>query len=113
MNQQKKLWEPTDAFIRDSNLKKFEAWLHEHKGLSFDNYAELWSWSVADVGNFWECIWQYFDVIGHTPYATACSSDEMPGVKWYSVRTRKAILVIVPEHSWHGGGSRLRLRPFL
>src|SRR5271169_919622 len=27
-------------------------------------YRELWEWSVAEPGAFWDSLWDYFDVLG-------------------------------------------------
>lgn len=87
MNEQEILWQPSEAFIVDSNLKKFETWLKETRGLRFENYAALWAWSVQNVAEFWACIWEYFDIISHTPYTEVLSGDEMPHVKWFEGAT--------------------------
>ena len=86
-NQQKILWRPDNAFIEKSNLKAYEKWLGERKGLKFDDYDALWQWSVDHVEDFWESLWQYFEIIHHTPYQVVLSSPEMPGAKWFEGAT--------------------------
>jgi acetoacetyl-CoA synthetase len=56
------LWEPPEALARASNVAEYMRWLEQHRGLHFDDYAALWAWSVANVGMFWETIWQFFEV---------------------------------------------------
>lgn len=81
------LWKPSEAFIRNSNLAKYQAWLKDKKGYDFDNYADLWSWSVNNVEEFWESMWMYFDVIAHSPYVSVLSGREMPGARWFEGAT--------------------------
>lgn len=84
---QKVLWRPSDAFIKQSNLKKFEQWLSAEKGLVFANYDALWRWSVEEVAAFWEAVWQYFEIKSHQPYASVLSGDSMPDVRWFEGAT--------------------------
>ncbi len=81
------LWTPSDAFLAGSNLRRFEAWLTEHRGITFDDYEALWQWSVDHVSDFWEAVWQYFDVIAHTPYEAVLTGDTMPGMRWFEGAT--------------------------
>ena len=87
MSEQQKLWQPSATFIANSNLTKYQRWLEEHRGLTFKNYADLWQWSVTDIGAFWESMWDYFEVILHTPYTQVYSGDEMPGTQWFEGAT--------------------------
>jgi len=85
--QQKILWQPTESFIDNSNLKQFEQWLQKEKGLSFNNYKELWQWSIDELEEFWESIAQYFKLVFHTPYQQVLDTRVMPGAKWFEGAT--------------------------
>ena len=87
MSKNKALWTPTPAFIEHSNLRTYERWLSDHKGLDFDNYAAIWQWSTLDIAAFWESIWEYVDVMAHTPYDAVLTSSEMPGAEWFTGAT--------------------------
>ena len=50
-------------------LTLYQDWLHQQRGLCFDNYDALWRWSTHDLGAFWQSIWDYFDLQSPTPYA--------------------------------------------
>ncbi len=78
------LWQPQQEFINQSNLKDFERWLGRNKNLHFDSYDALWQWSVNEVETFWQSIWEYFDVIQHSPYKKVLSEHTMPGAKWFA-----------------------------
>ncbi|MEP4533029.1 MAG: acetoacetate--CoA ligase [Cyclobacteriaceae bacterium] len=77
------LWTPSQSFVEKSNLKKYERWLSEEKSLHFSSYQELWKWSVEHVGEFWESIWEYFEIINHSDRYKAVLSGEMPRTKWF------------------------------
>ncbi|NNL91235.1 MAG: acetoacetate--CoA ligase [Saprospiraceae bacterium] len=83
----KKLWSPSEAFINDSNLTSYLNWLKDNKQLEFNNYQDLWLWSINSVSDFWESIYQYFDIIDHSNYDEVCSSDPMPFTKWFQGTT--------------------------
>ena len=78
-----RLWEPTAAFARESNVARFMAWLAHEKGLAFRDYDALWSWSVSDLEAFWAAVWQYFGVSSPTPYARVLGDRGMPGAHWF------------------------------
>lgn len=80
---QKILWQPSSKFIEQSNLKDYEKWLGKNKQLSFKDYDELWTWSTNEIGDFWESIWEYFNVISHQPYDTVLVDEGMPKVRWF------------------------------
>lgn len=79
------LWTPSSAYIEKSNLKKYESWLEIHKNLTFKDYQALWQWSVDNVAEFWESIYQFFEVKSHTSYRSVLSytSNEMIGTQWF------------------------------
>ena len=83
----KKLWEGTKQFKENSHLYAYKQWLATNNGLKFKNYQELWQWSVTEVEDFWESIWNYFKVISHQPYSQVLSSYEMPNCKWFKGAT--------------------------
>ena len=56
MNEQKALWVPQPEFIEKSNLRSYERWLAERKGLTFDGYADMWRWSTREIDVFWESV---------------------------------------------------------
>lgn len=77
------LWQPDQRVIETSNLQKFMDWLSEKRGLHFDDYHQLWKWSVDDLEGFWESVWEFFEIISYTPYDVILSQHQMPGVKWF------------------------------
>ncbi len=78
------LWKPTEEQKNDSNLRKYQNWLSENKGLDFSDYEELWQWSVDELAEFWESISLFFEVIWHKPYDSILVDNGMPDVKWFT-----------------------------
>lgn len=57
------LWSPSKDFVEQSNLRQYTMWLAENKNLLFQDYHELWEWSVSNLEEFWQSIWEYFNII--------------------------------------------------
>ena len=61
----KKLWEPSKALIKNSNLFNYEMFLSNNYKYRFSgNYKKLLKWSVKNPKEFWNSIWEYFEVVG-------------------------------------------------
>jgi len=70
-----KLWEGNDAFKQNSHLNNYQNWLLKHHNLKFSNYHELWKWSVDNIEDFWESVWNYFKITSNSPYKRVLSSS--------------------------------------
>ncbi|MEZ4988393.1 MAG: acetoacetate--CoA ligase [Saprospiraceae bacterium] len=86
-NHLQPLWQPSESFQAGTNLRDFENWLQQHYQLRFDDYPALWQWSVDQPEQFWQCCWEYFDIITHTPWQQVLSSRQMPGARWFEGAT--------------------------
>jgi acetoacetyl-CoA synthetase len=77
------LWEPSEGFKENANISRYMRWLKDERDLSFDDYAELWEWSVADLEGFWASLWEYCGVEASKPYERVLAKREMPGAEWF------------------------------
>ena len=50
-------------------IRLYQNWLRETRGLSFADYDALWRWSTSDLDAFWQSIWDYFDLQSPTPHS--------------------------------------------
>ena len=64
-------------------LRRYQEWLAIHRGLAFENYDDLWRWSVTDLEAFWRSIWAYDEIESPTPFEAALCVDRMPGAVWF------------------------------
>ena len=83
VNEGELLWEPSEEFKERSNIGHYMRWLKEHRGLEFGEYNSLWHWSVTEIEDFWESVWEYFDVKASRPYSKVLTERKMPGCKWF------------------------------
>jgi acetoacetyl-CoA synthetase len=78
------LWEPSDRFKEKARISHYMKWLKDEKDLSFEDYTELWEWSVTDLEGFWASIWEYCGVKASEPYERVLARREMPGTEWFT-----------------------------
>ena len=64
-------------------IRLYQNWLRETRGLSFDSYDALWRWSVTDLDAFWQSIWDCFGLYSPTPHSAALAGNKMPGARWF------------------------------
>jgi acetoacetyl-CoA synthetase len=64
-------------------IRLYQNWLRDQRGLQFDDYDALWRWSTTDLNAFWQSIWDYFDLQSPTPHSAALLSNSMPGAQWF------------------------------
>ncbi len=81
------IWKPSKEFEQHSHLQRYFDWMAQNYNLKFQNYREVWQWSVENVADFWESIWKYFEVIAHSPYRQVLDTEKMPGAKWFEGAT--------------------------
>ena len=79
----KLLWTPTDEFKESANLSRYIAWLAKEKGTTFKDYEQLWTWSVDQPGDFWQSLWDYFEIIADGEYSAVLQGNKMPHYKWF------------------------------
>jgi acetoacetyl-CoA synthetase len=65
-------------------MYQFMQRINERFSTSFKTYPELYQWSVDNIANFWQEVWQYLGVIA----SKSCTSviddpNKMPGAKWF------------------------------
>ncbi len=64
-------------------IRLYQDWLRDARGLSFDRYDALWRWSVTDLDAFWQSIWDYMGMHSPTPHTAVLADGRMPGAKWF------------------------------
>jgi acetoacetyl-CoA synthetase len=77
------LWEPPAEMVSSAAMTAYMRWLADERDRSFDDYGQLWQWSVSEPAQFWTSIWEHFGVSSPTPYSEALSGHSMPGARWF------------------------------
>jgi acetoacetyl-CoA synthetase len=77
------LWEPDAKVRKNARITRYMTWL----GRGFEDYQQLWDWSVTDPAAFWASIWDYFEVLGDRTGAPVITGETMPDVRWFQGAT--------------------------
>ncbi|BCJ64367.1 acetoacetate--CoA ligase [Polymorphospora rubra] len=77
------LWTPRADVREHTRIGDYLRWLEAERGLVFADYDALWRWSVTDLDGFWRSIWDYFEVVTHTPPTATVEGTAMPGTRWF------------------------------
>ena len=64
-------------------IRLYQDWLRDTRGLAFDSYDALWRWSVSDLDAFWQSIWDYMGMHSPTPHSAVLADARMPGASWF------------------------------
>jgi acetoacetyl-CoA synthetase len=81
------LWKPSPTLLRNSNLAQYTDWLSKEKKLHFEDYHALWQWSVTHLEDFWQSLWEYFQIIHHAPFEQVLLGNQMPDFQWFKGST--------------------------
>src|ERR671913_100112 len=104
------LWEPPAELKENAVITRYVGWLKESKDLSFDDYNELWEWSVNDVEGFWSSLWEFLEVKASNAYERVLAGREMPGSEWFpwaELREKTAALSAALQAMGVGRGDRV------
>jgi acetoacetyl-CoA synthetase len=71
----------TPAYV--PQIRLYQDWLREQRGLSFESYDALWRWSTTDLNAFWQSIWDYFELQSPTRHSVVCDAAAMPYTRWF------------------------------
>jgi acetoacetyl-CoA synthetase len=86
-------------------IRLYQNWLRDQRGLTFDTYNDLWRWSVSDLEGFWQSMWDHFEMESPTPHKAAISQNVMPGAVWFDgAKTNYAHQVLRHVQPAHAAG---------
>jgi acetoacetyl-CoA synthetase len=77
------LWEASADRLARSSTMDYLGWLRRERGLEFETYRQLWTWSTEELEAFWGSLWDYFEISAVTPYEAVLPTRSMPGAAWF------------------------------
>ena len=69
------LWEPSSARREAAVVTAYEKHLEATRGLTFADPQRLWHWSVSEVGDFWDSVWEFTQIVGERGSGAALAVD--------------------------------------
>ncbi|NLM22952.1 MAG: acetoacetate--CoA ligase [Firmicutes bacterium] len=80
----KPLWVPGEKRRQEANLTAFMELVARRKGVKVADYHELYRWSIEQIPDFWELIWEYGEVRHSRSYDRIVDDlGKMPGCRWF------------------------------
>ncbi|MBU3916464.1 AMP-binding protein, partial [bacterium] len=80
----KMLWKPTEEQIKSTNMYRFMNLVNEKYNQSFSDYKALYQWSIDNIPDFWETMWNFADIRASKSYSQVVKDlDKMPGASWF------------------------------
>jgi len=79
------VWEATDQQKKSSHIHRFMEWLKVRHSFKFDDYAQLYQWSISHTDEFWRHFVEYADIFSFADDQVVCSKweNDFIGVKWF------------------------------
>jgi acetoacetyl-CoA synthetase len=77
------LWAPSAEMVGRSPLTRYLRWLADTRDLHFEDYHALWRWSTTEIEEFWQTIWDHFEVVSDSPPDQVLEERAMPGARWF------------------------------
>jgi len=81
------IWRPSAERVERAGMTRYTRWLKEKRNLEFSDYEALWKWSVEQLEDFWESIYEFGGVHAHAPYRQVLEKRIMPGANWFDGAT--------------------------
>lgn len=80
----KVLWEPKEERKRNANITRFMEFVNKRYNKTFNTYQDLHKWSIENIPEFWECVWDFCEVRASRRYESVVQDfDKFPGAKWF------------------------------
>jgi len=65
-------------------MTKFIGFVNERYGKDFDSYSKLYEWSIENIPEFWESMWDFADIVCSKRFDTVVDDlGKFPGAKWF------------------------------
>jgi len=56
------LWKPSEYHYKNSNIAQFITFVNRKYNKHINGYDDLYSWSIDETSNFWECVYKFCDI---------------------------------------------------
>jgi acetoacetyl-CoA synthetase len=78
------LWIPSAKRIAGANITRFMMQVNNRYGKNFTDYFELHDWSVNNIPDFWESVWDFVDIRASRKYDKVVENlNKFPGTRWF------------------------------
>ncbi len=81
----KKLWQPSEEHIKQTNMTKFIDFANKEYGLGISSYIQLYNWSIENISDFWASMWKFGEIKASRGYDKVVDDlSKFPGARWFT-----------------------------
>jgi len=78
------LWSPEKEYVEASNIESLRKKINFKKSTNIKTYQDLYEWSILNIEDFWEIVWDDVNIIFTDKYKSILKNrHKMPGAKWF------------------------------
>lgn len=77
------IWQASKSEFENSHLYQYKRFIESKTGLVFNEYEELWKWSVDNNETFWSSLLPFFNVNYDGGFQDITDGSPMPHTKWF------------------------------
>lgn len=82
------LWTPREEDLPETNLAAFIDFINAKFGLSLGSYDDIYQFSVSQVAEFWDGVWEFYRVVGdRSQLRQALNTKVVDEARWYEGAT--------------------------
>jgi acetoacetyl-CoA synthetase len=83
-DERKKLWEPSDEWIKNAEVTRFIEYVNKKYGQNIKGGKDLYKWSVECIPDFWAALWNFTGIIASKKYDKPIEDLSIfPGTRWF------------------------------
>ena len=80
----KPLWMPSEERIKAANITRFISFVNSRFGLQIQSHDPLYRWSVENIPDFWEALWEFGEIKAFRRYDRIVDDlNRFPGANWF------------------------------
>jgi len=69
-------------------MAAFQRWLRARGTVETESFHDLWRWSTEHLPEFWEALWDFFEVVpARRGTGPVLLGERMPGIRWFPDET--------------------------
>ena len=78
------LWVPSEKQVKQANISEFINIVNREYDLEIDSYDQLCKWSIENIPEFWETMWDFGEIRASRKYDVIVDDlSKFPGAKWF------------------------------
>ncbi|MCP4187006.1 MAG: acetoacetate--CoA ligase [Gammaproteobacteria bacterium] len=77
------LWSPSKKLMDEANITGFISFVNTSFSQSFENYDELYQWSIDKKEDFWSALWDFAEVVGDKGDRVLIEGDNIEAAQWF------------------------------